>query len=62
MRILAASCALTGLQEQAEKAMVRLRELNPALRISNVKYIVPLRRVEDFTKLAEGLRKAGLPE
>ncbi len=62
MRILAASCALTGLQERARKAMVRLRELDPALRISNLKHLNPFRRPDDFTRLAEGLRKAGLPE
>jgi tetratricopeptide (TPR) repeat protein len=62
IRILAASCALIGRQEQAEKVMTRLRELDPDLRVSNLLQVIPLRRPEDYTKLAEGLRKAGLPE
>jgi TolB-like protein/class 3 adenylate cyclase/Flp pilus assembly protein TadD len=62
IRALAASCAMTGRQEQAKKAMARLRELDPALRLSNLKDVTPLRRPEDFNRLAEGLRKAGLPE
>ncbi|MCI0430074.1 MAG: adenylate/guanylate cyclase domain-containing protein [Rhodospirillales bacterium] len=62
LRVLAASCALDGRHEQASKAMVRLRELDPALRLSNLKEVIPLRRPEDFNRLAEGLRKAGLPD
>ena len=61
-RVLAASCALIGRQEQASKAMARLRELDPALRLSNLKELLPVRRPEDSNRLAEGLRKAGLPE
>jgi TolB-like protein/Flp pilus assembly protein TadD len=61
-RALAASCAMAGRHEQAAKAMARLRELDPALRLSNLKDVIPLRRPEDFSRLAEGLRKAGLPE
>jgi len=60
--IVATSAALAGRQDQAQKAIVRLRELAPALRISNLKDIQPFRRPEDLTKLAEGLRRAGLPE
>jgi tetratricopeptide (TPR) repeat protein len=62
IRILAASCAMTGRQEQARKAMAHLRELDPVLRISNLEHLEVFRRLEDFTRLAEGLRKAGLPE
>jgi TolB-like protein/class 3 adenylate cyclase len=60
--IAAASGVLAGKTEQAQKAMARLRELNPALRISNVKTWVPFRRPEDFSRWAEGLAKAGLAE
>jgi adenylate cyclase len=42
--------------------MIRLRQLNPALRISNLKDMQPFRRPEHLTRLAEGLRIAGLPE
>ena len=58
----AASHALAGRAEDADKAMARLRQLDPALRLSNLKDLLTLRRPEDFAKWEEGLRKAGLPE
>ena len=58
----AASGALAGKPAEAEKAMARLRQLNPALRLSNLKDLLPIRRPQDFDRWAEGLRKAGLPE
>jgi TolB-like protein/class 3 adenylate cyclase len=60
--IVAASAALAGRLPQAEKAMLRLRQLNPELRISNLADMQPFRRPEHLAKLAEGLRVAGLPE
>ena len=42
--------------------MAPLRELDPSLRVSNLTEVLPLRRLEDIAKFAEGLRKAGLPE
>ena len=60
--IAAASGALAGKPAEAEKAMARLRQINPALRVSNLKNMLPIRRPEDLARLAEGLRKAGLPE
>ena len=45
-----------------KKAMANLRRLNPALRISNLKNLLPFARHEDFDRWAEGLRRAGLPE
>jgi len=62
LRVLAASSALSGRSEQARKAMTRLREVNPALRLTNVSEYIPLRRAEDLRMLTEGLRQAGLPE
>jgi TolB-like protein len=63
LRIAAASNAMAGRPEQAHRAVARLRQLNPALRVSNLKDVVgPYRRAEDLTRLEEGLRKAGLPE
>jgi tetratricopeptide (TPR) repeat protein len=62
LRILAASCAMTGRKEQARNAMTRLREIDPALRISNLGNIAPFHRPDDLARLADGLRKAGLPE
>jgi adenylate cyclase len=60
--ILAASSALIGRLDLASKVMTRLRGLDPGLRLSNLKHLVPVRRPEDFNSLVEGLRKAGLPE
>src|SRR5262249_12141747 len=62
-RVAAASHALAGRADEARKAMARMRELDPDLRISNMKSRLPsLRRPEDFAKYADGLRRAGLPE
>jgi tetratricopeptide (TPR) repeat protein len=58
----AASAALAGNVEGSEKAMARLRQLIPELRLSNLKDLFPLRRPEDMQRFAQGLRKAGLPE
>jgi TolB-like protein/class 3 adenylate cyclase/Tfp pilus assembly protein PilF len=60
-RVTAASNAFLGRQEQAQKAMVRLRQLEPALRIATIKQLFPL-RLSDLARMEEGLRKAGLPE
>jgi tetratricopeptide (TPR) repeat protein len=58
----AASAALVGRLGSAEKALSRVRQLKPALRISNLPDTQPFRRPEHLNKLAEGLRIAGLPE
>jgi len=60
--VAAASFALGGRQAEAEKTMTSLRELDPALRLSNLADLMPIRRPEDFAKIIDGLRKAGLPE
>jgi tetratricopeptide (TPR) repeat protein len=63
LRIDAASNAMAGRPEQAHKAVARLRQLNPALRISTLKDVLsPYRRAEDVSRYEEGLRRAGLPE
>jgi tetratricopeptide (TPR) repeat protein len=63
LRVAAASNALAGRPEKAQKLMARLRQLDPVLRISNLSDVAaPLRRPEDLAKWEEGLRKAGLPE
>jgi TolB-like protein/class 3 adenylate cyclase/tetratricopeptide (TPR) repeat protein len=59
--VAAASDALAGRLPEAHKAMTRLRQLDPDLRLSNLKELFPIRRSEDFARWAEGLRKAGLP-
>jgi len=42
--------------------MQHLRQLDPALRISNLKDWLPLYRSQDLATLADGLQRAGLPE
>jgi hypothetical protein len=60
--VAAASAALAGKPAQAEKAMARVRELNPNLRLSNLKNFLVFRRSADFDRWYDGLRKAGLPD
>ena len=63
LRIDAASNAMTGRPARAQKAITRLRQVNPTLRVSNLKEVLgPYRRAEDLSLYEEGLRKAGLPE
>jgi TolB-like protein len=60
--VIAASHALAGRPDEALRAMEHLRGLDPTLRVSNLTDWLPIRRPEDLATLAEGLRKAGLPE
>jgi TolB-like protein len=60
--ILAASHALAGRTEVAALAIQLLRQLDPALRISNLRDWVPFGRPQDLELFGDGLRKAGLPE
>ncbi|MCK1664806.1 adenylate/guanylate cyclase domain-containing protein [Bradyrhizobium sp. 153] len=63
LRIGAASNAMAGRLDLAQKAVVRLRKLNPTLRVSNLKNVLgPYRRAEDISRYEEGLRRAGLPK
>jgi TolB-like protein/tetratricopeptide (TPR) repeat protein len=62
IRLAAASSALAGRPEEARQAVERLRQVDPALRVSNLKNRLPLRRPDDLTRYQEGLRMAGLPE
>jgi tetratricopeptide (TPR) repeat protein len=63
LRIAAASNALAGRLEQAQKALARLLHLNPTLLVSSLRNALgPYRRPEDLARYEEGLRKAGLPE
>jgi TolB-like protein/Tfp pilus assembly protein PilF len=63
LRIAAASCALAGRDEEAKRLIVRLLEIDPALRLSNFQNVLgPYRHPEHPAKYADALRKAGLPE
>ena len=61
-RMIVASAALAGVPERPETTVARLRQLEPTLRISNLRDQIPYRRPEDLARFADGLRKAGLPE
>ncbi|MCK9606372.1 MAG: winged helix-turn-helix domain-containing protein [Methylomonas sp.] len=60
--IIAASHALAGRMDEARRAMRHLRRLDASLRIANLKDWLPIHRPQDFATLADGLRRAGLPE
>jgi tetratricopeptide (TPR) repeat protein len=59
--IAAASNALAGRMKEAKTALERLRQIDPALRTSNLKSALFFRRPQDIARLVEGLQKAGLP-
>ena len=50
-------------RQQAHKAVARLRQVNPVLRVSTLKNVLgPYQHAEDLSRYEEGLRRAGLPE
>jgi len=61
LRSSAASFALGGRPDDAKRAIIRLRERDPQLRISDLKDLLPL-RPRDLARYEEGMRLAGLPE
>ncbi|WP_349627521.1 adenylate/guanylate cyclase domain-containing protein [Bradyrhizobium sp. MOS003] len=63
LRIDAASNAMAGRPEQAQKAVARIRQLDPAQRVSGLKDLLgPYRRAVDLSRYEEALRRAGLTE
>jgi hypothetical protein len=62
LRVAAASYALSGRMEQANKVMMLLRQIDPTLRMSNIKDRIPPLRRNDVTRYVEALRAAGLPD
>jgi tetratricopeptide (TPR) repeat protein len=62
LRVAAAGHALAGRPAEAQKAMARLRQTDPQLRLSNLGDVISPLQPEDRAKYVEGLRKAGLPE
>lgn len=60
--LIAASQALSGRTDKAGQAMLRVRQLDPTLRVSCLSAWLPIQRPEDVARFAEGLRLAGLPE
>ena len=61
-RLAAASAGHLGLVDVAAKAVKRMLQIDPSSTVSNLGFHAPLRRSEDITKYADGLRKAGLPK
>jgi tetratricopeptide (TPR) repeat protein len=61
-RLVAVNSGLLGRTDEARKAISRVLKIDPQSRMSNLKGYIPLRRPEDFSKYAEGLRLAGMPE
>ena len=62
LRVWAASCALAGRSDDAHRAISRALQLDPDMRVSNLKDRLMIILPEHFAKYADGLRKAGLPE
>jgi TolB-like protein len=62
MRMAAAGHALAGRTEEAQTMMARVRQINPELRISDLKNVIGFFGSDDLARYSEGLRKAGLPE
>jgi TolB-like protein/class 3 adenylate cyclase len=61
-RIMMACNAMSGRVDEAREICARLMQLNPALRISRMKYRTPFRRAEHIERLAQAYRIAGMPE
>ena len=63
LRVAAASYALAGRLDDARRVVKRLRELDPGVRLSTLRDVLPpIRKSEDLATYIEGLRMAGLPE
>lgn len=62
LRIAAASHAATGRLEEARAYVAQALELDPDMRISNLKSRIAQLPADRFAKFAEALRKAGVPE
>jgi tetratricopeptide (TPR) repeat protein len=60
--VLAASHGLAGRLAPAQEAMARLRQFDPGARIALLRQRYPFRRPEHLAQVAEGLRRAGMPE
>jgi tetratricopeptide (TPR) repeat protein len=57
-----ASGAEVGNRAAVDKAMARLQQLVPGLRVAGLAGLFPIRRPEHFARWVEAMRTAGLPE
>ncbi len=60
--LLAASYGQMGLIEEAREAWRDALRVNPAYSLEHRRKVLPYKNSEDFERVVEGLRKAGLPE
>ncbi len=60
--LLAASYGQMGLVEEAREAWREALRVNPAYSLEQRRKVLPYKNPEDFERVVEGLRKAGLPE
>lgn len=60
--VIAASHALSGRLQEAQRAVYRLRQLDPTLRVSSVREWLNIRNPESLALFENGLRQAGLPQ
>jgi hypothetical protein len=62
MVMAAVSAALAGRNDEVQRAITRLREIDPTSGIANFTNVWPLRRPEDLAAFEKGLRLTGLPD
>ena len=62
LRMLSAALGLSGDLEEARAVGKRLMDVEPTFRVSTFVSWYPLQRQEDLERLAEGLRRADVPE
>jgi TolB-like protein len=62
VRIVAACLGIAGRIEEGRKWIARMHEIDPTVRVSNLRRLLPLRRQADMEKWSSSLRKVGLPE
>jgi adenylate cyclase len=60
--LLAASYGQLGLIEEARAAWRELLRVNPNYSLAHRREVLPYKNPEDFERIVDGLRKAGLPE
>jgi hypothetical protein len=58
-RVAAASNALARRLDQAHKATARLRQIDPTLRVSDLRQMLPFRRAEDSRDSKKACEKRG---
>jgi adenylate cyclase len=62
-RVLLAACyGQTSMIEEAREAWREALRVNPAYSLEQRRKVLPYKNPDDFERVVEGLRKAGLPE